>query len=215
VAPSVRRTPWIFIAATALVCGLTAGCASHASRHSPTGERTRVVATIESYVRTVSRSDWRGTCRQLLGFAFRQFDCYVTDDLIPGPYAHVRRGAEGVRIRVFRVNRVIATASLTGPGMSGGDGEYTPQFLVLGRNRSGRWHVRFVRVPRATRGVHGDIGESIVGTPYRTIVRRFGEPEQVRRTGRELCGNWDTVGDPYDWQFCFRHGVMDSAMGNQ
>jgi hypothetical protein len=163
----------------------------------------------------VARADWRGVCKQLSSFAFRQFACYVGDDLIPGPYAHVKRRAAGVRIRVLRVGRSTATASLSGRGMSAGDGEYTPQQLELSRDRGGTWRVRRVKVPLPTRGVHGPIGEEIVGTSYRTIVRRYGEPEQVHRTGRELCGNWDTVGDPYDWQFCFRHGVMDSAVGNQ
>ncbi len=225
------------VVAVVLGCIVGAGCVTQARHGSPSAqdsakpsvsgrpvgpvsgqrgsERALVAAATQSYVFAVARSDWHGVCQQLASFAFRQFACYIPDDVIPGPYAHIKPGARGVYVRILGVGRSMATALLTGPDMRGSDGEYTPQRLELGRDVAGHWNVRVVRVPLPSRGVHGDVGERIVGTPYPAILQRYGHPEQTHVSRGELCGTWDTVGDPYDWQFCFRHGVMNSASANQ
>lgn len=61
-----------------------------------------------------------------------------------------------------------------------------------------------------------EVGESIVGRSYRQIVRRFGAPlETFHGASGERCAYYDVVGYENGWVFCFKHGVMDSALGNQ
>ena len=61
-----------------------------------------------------------------------------------------------------------------------------------------------------------EIDENIVGTPYRQIVKRFGQPRATlsNRHG-ERCVYYDVVGYDTGWSFCFKHGTMTAAGGNQ
>ena len=55
-----------------------------------------------------------------------------------------------------------------------------------------------------------EVGENIVGTPYRRVVEVFGPPFLRRRP----CVYYRQVGDPGRyWRFCFEDGRMRSAMG--
>ena len=63
-----------------------------------------------------------------------------------------------------------------------------------------------------------EIGEDIVGlhTRYRTVIERYGLPKRVPARYRHRygmsCIYYDLVGHPRDgWEFCFRHGRMQSA----
>ena len=62
----------------------------------------------------------------------------------------------------------------------------------------------------------GEVGENIVSQSYRQIVNRFGAPlKTFAGTGGELCAYYDVVGEATGWVFCFKHGAMVSASGNQ
>jgi hypothetical protein len=63
---------------------------------------------------------------------------------------------------------------------------------------------------------NGEIDENIVGSPYREIVKRFGPPLATlgNRLGQR-CVYYDVVGYENGWSFCFKHGTMTSAGGNQ
>jgi hypothetical protein len=63
---------------------------------------------------------------------------------------------------------------------------------------------------------NGEIGENIVGTPYRDIVKRFGQPLATLSSNRgERCVYYDVVGYDTGWSFCFMHGTVTAASGNQ
>ena len=63
---------------------------------------------------------------------------------------------------------------------------------------------------------NGEVGENIVSQSYRQIVNRFGTPlKTFAGTGGELCAYYDVVGEATGWVFCFKHGAMVSAAGNQ
>jgi hypothetical protein len=62
----------------------------------------------------------------------------------------------------------------------------------------------------------GEVGENIVSQSYRQIVNRFGTPlKTFAGTGGDLCAYYDVVGEATGWVFCFKHGAMVSAAGNQ
>lgn len=62
---------------------------------------------------------------------------------------------------------------------------------------------------------NNEIGEDIVGTPYRQIVKRFGQPlATLSHSHGERCVYYDVVGSDTGWSFCFRHGTMVAAAGN-
>jgi hypothetical protein len=63
---------------------------------------------------------------------------------------------------------------------------------------------------------NGEIDENILGTPYREIVKRFGQPLVTlsNRHGKR-CVYYDVVGYNNGWSFCFKHGTMTAADGNQ
>jgi hypothetical protein len=64
--------------------------------------------------------------------------------------------------------------------------------------------------------VFNDIGENILGTPYREIVKRFGRPLATLSISHgERCVYYDVVGYDTGWSFCFKHGTMTAAGGNQ
>jgi hypothetical protein len=61
-----------------------------------------------------------------------------------------------------------------------------------------------------------EVGENIVGQAFRRIVGRFGAPlKTFPGKGDARCAYYDVVGYPTGWVFCFKHGVMISAAGNQ
>lgn len=61
-----------------------------------------------------------------------------------------------------------------------------------------------------------EVGENILSASYQQIVRRFGAPLKTSiRPGGERCGYYDVVGYPTGWMFCFKHGTMIGAAGNQ
>ena len=61
-----------------------------------------------------------------------------------------------------------------------------------------------------------EIGENIVGTPYRQVVKRFGRPlATLTKGGGERCVYYDVVGYATGWSFCFKHGTMTAATGSQ
>jgi hypothetical protein len=63
---------------------------------------------------------------------------------------------------------------------------------------------------------NGEIDENLVGTPYHQIVKRFGQPlATLSNSHRERCVYYDLVGYDTGWSFCFKHGMMTSAGGNQ
>jgi hypothetical protein len=63
---------------------------------------------------------------------------------------------------------------------------------------------------------NGEIDENIVGTPYRQIVKRFGQPlATLSNSHGERCVYYDVVGYDTGWSFCFKHGTMTSAGGAQ
>jgi hypothetical protein len=63
---------------------------------------------------------------------------------------------------------------------------------------------------------NGEIDESIVGTPYRQIVKRFGQPlATLSNRHGERCVYYDVVGYDKGWSFCFTHGTMTEASGQQ
>jgi hypothetical protein len=66
-------------------------------------------------------------------------------------------------------------------------------------------------------GVFNDeIDENIVGTPYHRIVKRFGHPlATLSNSHGERCVYYDVVGHDTGWSFCFKHGMMTAAGGNQ
>jgi hypothetical protein len=64
--------------------------------------------------------------------------------------------------------------------------------------------------------VFNDIGENILGTRYREIVKRFGPPlATLSNSHGERCVYYDVVGYDNGWSFCFKHGTMTGAGGNQ
>lgn len=64
--------------------------------------------------------------------------------------------------------------------------------------------------------VFNDIDENIVGTPYRQIVKKFGQPlATLSNSHGEHCVYYDVVGYDNGWSFCFKHGTMTGASGNQ
>ena len=64
--------------------------------------------------------------------------------------------------------------------------------------------------------VFNDIGENILGTRYREIVKRFGQPlSTLSDSHGERCVYYDVVGYDHGWSFCFKHGTMTGAGGNQ
>jgi hypothetical protein len=63
---------------------------------------------------------------------------------------------------------------------------------------------------------NGEIDENIVGTPYREIVKRFGQPlATLSNSHGTRCVYYDVVGYDTGWSFCFKHGTMTTASGNQ
>jgi hypothetical protein len=63
---------------------------------------------------------------------------------------------------------------------------------------------------------NGEVGESIVGTPYREIVKRFGRPLATLSSSHgQRCVYYDVVGYDTGWSFCFKHGTMSAASGQQ
>lgn len=63
---------------------------------------------------------------------------------------------------------------------------------------------------------NNEIGENILGTPYRQIVKRFGQPlATLSDRHGERCVYYDVVGYSTGWSFCFKHGTMTAAGGNQ
>jgi hypothetical protein len=63
---------------------------------------------------------------------------------------------------------------------------------------------------------NGEIDENIVGTPHREIVKRFGQPlATLSNSHGERCVYYDVVGYDTGWSFCFKHGTMTAAGGNQ
>ena len=64
--------------------------------------------------------------------------------------------------------------------------------------------------------VFNNIGENILGTRYREIVKRFGQPlATLSNSHGERCVYYDVVGYGTGWSFCFKHGTMTGARGNQ
>lgn len=64
--------------------------------------------------------------------------------------------------------------------------------------------------------VFNDIGENILGTLYREIVKRFGPPlATLSNSHGQRCVYYDVVGYDNGWSFCFKHGTMTAANGNQ
>jgi hypothetical protein len=63
---------------------------------------------------------------------------------------------------------------------------------------------------------NGEVDENIVGTPYRQIVKRFGQPLATLSNSRgQRCVYYDVIGYHNGWSFCFKHGTMTAAGGNQ
>jgi hypothetical protein len=61
---------------------------------------------------------------------------------------------------------------------------------------------------------NGEIDENIVGTPYREIVKRFGQPlATLSDRHGDRCVYYDVVGYDTGWSFCFKHGTMTAAGG--
>lgn len=62
--------------------------------------------------------------------------------------------------------------------------------------------------------MYGDeVGENIVGTPYRRIVAVFGPPLRVRRSVTGPCVYYRVVRARLGWEFCFVEDRMQSAAG--
>ncbi len=94
------------------------------------------------------------------------------------------------------------------------DGHTFVRAFVLPLSRAQLEHPHPHRRPGAV--FNDEVGESIVGQSYRRIVSRFGPPlKTLNATSGERCTYYDVVGYDNGWRFCFRHGVMDSALGNQ
>jgi hypothetical protein len=63
---------------------------------------------------------------------------------------------------------------------------------------------------------NGEIDENIVRTPYREIVKRFGQPlATLSNSHGERCVYYDVVGYDTGWSLCFKHGTMTAASANQ
>ncbi len=61
-----------------------------------------------------------------------------------------------------------------------------------------------------------EIDQNILGTRYREIVKRFGQPlAMLSNSHGERCVYYDVVGYDNGWSFCFKHGTMTAAGGNQ
>jgi hypothetical protein len=85
--------------------------------------------------------------------------------------------------------------------------------LPLSRGRASDRNPRYRR-PGAV--FNGEVGENIVGQSFRGIVTRFGAPlKTFSGRGGARCAYYDVVGYPTGWVFCFKHGVMIGAAGNQ
>jgi hypothetical protein len=63
---------------------------------------------------------------------------------------------------------------------------------------------------------NNEIDENILGTRYREIVKRFGQPlATLSNSHSERCVYYDVIGYDTGWSFCFKHGTMTAASGNQ
>ncbi len=63
---------------------------------------------------------------------------------------------------------------------------------------------------------NNEVGENIIGTRYREIVKRFGQPLATLSNSHGMrCVYYDVVGFDNGWSFCFKHGTMTAAGGNQ
>jgi hypothetical protein len=72
------------------------------------------------------------------------------------------------------------------------------------------------RYRRPGAAFNNEIDENILGTPYRGIVKRFGLPlATLSNSHGERCVYYDVVGYDTGWSFCFKHGTMTTASGNQ
>ena len=74
----------------------------------------------------------------------------------------------------------------------------------------------FPRHPHRRGGaVFGDeVGESIVGRSYASVVRRFGPPAAVERSREQRCIYYEVVGDgPFGWRLCFGAGGRLTSAG--
>jgi hypothetical protein len=80
-----------------------------------------------------------------------------------------------------------------------------PRYLPWGYHPGPRAHVVYR---------DEEIGENIVGTRYRRIVELFGQPLREWRTSGGRCVTYRVLGrPPMRWEWCFRHGRLDSARG--
>jgi hypothetical protein len=67
---------------------------------------------------------------------------------------------------------------------------------------------------RPPHSIYGDeVGENIVGlaTPYRRVLALFGPPLDIRPNSSGRCVYYRIVNQLGGWEFCFKHGRMDSA----
>jgi hypothetical protein len=63
---------------------------------------------------------------------------------------------------------------------------------------------------------NNEIDENILGTRYREIVKRFGQPlATLSNSHGQRCVYYDVVGYDNGWSFCFKHGTMTAAGANQ
>jgi hypothetical protein len=130
-------------------------------------------------------------------------------------------GPGGVRMlplstgRVFLARFALATRGRVRVVATFADGHrFTRSFnLPLSRGRASDRNPRYRR-PGAV--FNDEVGENIVGQSFRGIVSRFGAPlKTFWGNGGARCAYYDVVGYPTGWVFCFMHGVMVSAAGNQ
>jgi hypothetical protein len=81
---------------------------------------------------------------------------------------------------------------------------------------SAQMHAFSDRYRRPGAVFNGEIDENIVRTPYREIVKRFGQPlATLSNSHGKRCVYYDVVGYATGWSFCFKHGTMTAATGNQ
>jgi hypothetical protein len=63
---------------------------------------------------------------------------------------------------------------------------------------------------------NNEVGEKIGGKTYAQIVHQFGPPKKTfHDAGGNLCAFYFVVGAKTGWKFCFQHGRIVTAAGNQ
>jgi hypothetical protein len=146
---------------------------------------------------------------------------YLVGQAPPGVIGVELLGANGFRkLRLSAAHMFLATFAQAARGRvelraTLSDGRNLTNAFTLPLS-SAQMHAFSDRHRRPGAVFNGEIDENIVGTPYREIVKRFGQPlATLSNSHGKRCVYYDVVGYDTGWSFCFKHGAMTAASGNQ